>query len=128
MPLYNLACDACETVYEDVVASVADRNSIPCDTCGKHLRVHIEPVETIGANFSKPIKVGKKVYETNAEFRRANAAAEAKGFGLVSKSDTEWKNMNDEMGQRREKTAQAQGFRNESHRQASWKRRRLQGR
>lgn len=126
MPLYNLACDACRILYEDVLAPIAERASVPCDECGAHCRVVIEPVATIGANWSRPIKVGTQTFATNAEFRKANAAAEARGFGLIPKTDSTWRDLQDDMSTRRERTAKGLGYRNEAHRQKDLKRQSLE--
>lgn len=127
MPWYDLACDGCCIVYEDVLCSIKERDKQVCPECGSTLRTSITPVLTVGVMPSKPIKVGNETYTTNAEFRAARSEAEAAGFRLCEKSDNRFKNMQDRLSARREKTAKAQGFRNEAHRQATWKKQKLEG-
>ncbi len=127
MPIYDMACATCEQIVEDVASTIAGRNDVPCPDCGKTMEVLVMPVQTIGANWSKPIKVGHTTYETNAQLRAAEKEMGEKGFALCPKTDSHFVGMMDRLSTRREKTAQAQGFRNESHRQAVWKRRRMEG-
>lgn len=127
MPMYDLACDSCQILYEDVFLSVSERDRQVCDECSGALRTVIAPVPNIGANWSKPIKVGFETFHTNAEFRKANREAESEGYGLVSKGDTKFRTMWDRLSDKRERTAKAQGFRHDGHRQEVWRKRRLEG-
>lgn len=65
MPLYDMACDACLVIYEDMLVRVSERHSQKCE-CGEGLRPVPPAVSLIGPTDTQPYSMGGETFTSKA--------------------------------------------------------------
>jgi len=83
MPVYDLICDHCDRMYEDVIAHIDE--DVPCDECGKVLRRIMSPV-----NFNMGVGAYGYYDETLDKYIPTNRARreEMRKQGVTPKGET----------------------------------------
>lgn len=111
MPTYDLTCEPCGVVHEDVVCSIDERNSQPCSFCGGLMTtIMLIAPSVVGPMPSKPLRVSGLDREFTSkkeadDYFKANPSTK-----VVSKNDSSWKDLKVRARERADKMVQKAGF------------------
>ena len=118
MPTYDLRCQLCHAVLEDVVMTISAREAATCE-CGGSFESASWPKRAVsGPTMTRPLRLGGADFEVTTpaqlrEYERANPTAR-----VLSKDDSWLKNHKDKSREKAESKAQKQGFKNLNHQRA----------
>ena len=115
MPTYDLRCEQCHVVLEDVVMTISARENATCE-CGGRLESASWPKRAAhGPSMTRPLRLGGADVEVTTpaqlrEYERKNPDAR-----IVSKDDSWLRRHKDNAREKAERKAQNAGFKDLRH-------------